>query len=58
MLICGQFLAKDLNLWPTLLFARFEKLNFSDFRGPQNLLGPSKKDPTFGFLTFEYALKK
>ena len=43
MLICGQFIAKDVNLWSTLLFERFEKLNFSDFWGPQNLLGPSKK---------------
>jgi hypothetical protein len=25
MLICGQFIAKDLNLWSTLLFVRFEK---------------------------------
>ena len=25
-----------------LLFVHFEKLNFSDFRGPLNLLGPSK----------------
>ena len=43
MLICGQFIAKDVNLWSTLLFERFEKLNFSDFRGLQNLLGPLKK---------------
>ena len=43
MLICGQFIAKDLNLWSTLLFVRFEKLNVSDFWGPLNLLGPSKK---------------
>ena len=31
MLIGGQFIGKDLNLWSTLLFVRFEKLNFSDF---------------------------
>jgi len=31
MLICGQFIAKDLNLWSTLLYVRFEKLFFSDF---------------------------
>ena len=31
MLICGQFIAKDLNLWSTLLFVCFEKLNYSDF---------------------------
>ena len=43
MLICGQFIAKDVKLWSTLLFVRFEKLNFSDFWGPLNLLGPSKK---------------
>ena len=43
MLICGQFIAKDMNLWSTLLFVRFEKLFFSDFWGPLNLLGPSKK---------------
>ena len=33
-----------MNLWSTLV--RFEKLNFSDFRGPLNLLGPSKR-PNF-----------
>ena len=27
--ICGQFIAKDFDLWSTLLFVRFEKLNFS-----------------------------
>ena len=43
MLICGQFIAKDLNLWSTLLFVHFEKLNFSNFWGPLNLLGSSKK---------------
>ena len=43
MLICGQFIAKDENLWSTLLFVCFEKLNFSDFWGPLNLLGNSKK---------------
>ena len=43
MLICGQFIAKYLNLWSTLVFVRFEKLNFSDFWGPLNLRGPSKK---------------
>ena len=43
MLICGQFIAKDLNLWSTLLFVSFEKLTFSDFWCPLNLLGPSKK---------------
>ena len=46
----GQLIAKDLNLWSTLLFARFEKLNFFNFWGPQ-------KSPNFGFLTFEYAFK-
>ena len=55
MLICGQFIAKDLILQSNLLFVCFGKLNFSDFWGPQNLL---KKDSTFGFLTFENALKK
>ena len=35
--------SKDLNLWSMLLFVRFEKLIFSDFWGPLNLLGPSKK---------------
>ena len=58
MLICGQFIAKDGNLLSTLLFVRFEKLNFSGFQGPQNLLGPLKKDPDIGFFTFEYVLKK
>ena len=29
--ICGQSIAKDLNLWSTLIFVRFEKLFFSDF---------------------------
>ena len=43
MLICGKFLAKDLNSWSAPLFVRFEKLSFSDFWGPLNLLGPSKK---------------
>ena len=43
MLFCGQFIAKDLNLWSTLLFVRFEKLFFSEFWGPLNLLGSSKK---------------
>ena len=43
MLICGQFIAKDLNIWSTLLFVHFEKLNFSNFWGPLNLLGSSKK---------------
>ena len=43
MPICGQLIAKGLNLWSTLLFVRFEKLIFSDFWGPLNLLGPSKK---------------
>ena len=38
-----SLIAKDLNLWSTLVFVRFEKLNFSDFWGPLNLLGPSKK---------------
>ena len=57
MLICGQFVAKDLNLLSTLLFVHFEKWNFSDFWHPQNVLGPSKKNSTFGFLTFENALK-
>ena len=36
MLICGQFIAKDLNLWSTLVFVRFEKEKFS------LLLHPSK----------------
>ena len=31
MLICGQFIAENLNLWSTLLFVCFEKFNFSDF---------------------------
>ena len=52
----GQLIAKDLNLWSTLLFVRFERLNFFDFWGPLNLLGPSK-DSTFEFLTFGYVLK-
>ena len=43
MLKCGQFIAKNLILWFTLLFVCFEKLNFSDFWGPLNLQGPSKK---------------
>ena len=43
MQICGQFIAKYLFLWSTLLFVLFEKLNFFDFWGPQNLLGHSKK---------------
>ena len=43
MLICGQFITKDVNLWSTLVFVRFEKLNFFGFRGPQNLMGPLKK---------------
>ena len=38
LLICGQFIPKDLNLWSTILFVRFEK-----FSGPLNLLEPSKK---------------
>ena len=29
--ISGQFIAKDMNSWSTLLFVRFETLNFSDF---------------------------
>ena len=57
MLICGQFVGKGLILWSKLSFVRFEKSNFSDFSGPQNVLGALKKDPTFRFLTFEYALK-
>ena len=32
-----------MNLWSTLLFVHFEKLNFFNFWGPLNLLGPSKK---------------
>jgi hypothetical protein len=47
MLICGQFIAKYLNLWSTLLFVGFEKLNFSDFWGPQNLLELSTKTQPF-----------
>ena len=43
MLICGQFIAKDLILWSTLLFEYLEKLNFSNFWGPLNLLEPLKK---------------
>ena len=43
MLICGQFIAKDVNLWSTLVYVCFEKLIFSDYWGPQNLLGLSKK---------------
>ena len=43
MLICGQFIAKDVNLWSTFLFVRFEKFNLSDFWGPLNFLRPSKK---------------
>ena len=35
ILNCGQFIAKDMNLWSTLLNVRFEKLTFSDFWGPQ-----------------------
>ena len=31
MLICGQFIKKDLTLLSRLLFEHFEKLNFSDF---------------------------
>jgi hypothetical protein len=50
MLICGQFISKDLNLWSTLLFVHFEKLNSKSSAA-------LKKDTTFGFLTFEYALK-
>ena len=42
MLICGQFKAKDLNLFSTLLFLEFEKLNISDFWGPQELLFKAK----------------
>ena len=34
MLICGQFIEKDLNLEFTLLFVRFKNFNFSDFWGP------------------------
>ena len=37
MLICGQFIATDMNLWSTLLFLPFEKLNYSDFLGPQKI---------------------
>ena len=48
MLICGKFIAKHINLWSTL----------SDFRGPRSKSsGALKKDSTFGFLTFGYALK-
>ena len=43
MLICGQFIAKYLNLWSTLIFVSFENSNFPIFWGPLNLLGPSKK---------------
>ena len=42
MLICGQFIAKCLNLWPILLFVRLEKQKISEVSGPLNLLGPSK----------------
>ena len=37
-----EFVA-NLFLQSKLLFVCFGKLNFSDFWGPQNLLGPSKK---------------
>ena len=47
-LICGQFIAKNVNLWSILLFVHFKKLNFSGFRGPQNLLGSSKKTQLLG----------
>ena len=62
MLICAQFIGKDLNLWFTLLPMGFEKLIFSDYwdplkGSPFKSSGAFKKDPTFGFLTFEYALK-
>ena len=40
-----------MNLWSTLLFERFEKLNFSDFWGPQ-------KRPNFWILDFWVCLKK
>jgi hypothetical protein len=33
----GQFIEKDLNLLSTITFLNFEKLIFSDFRGPQKL---------------------
>ena len=49
MLICGQFIAKDLILWSTLSFVRFEKSNFSHFLDLQNLLGPSKKTQLLEF---------
>ena len=29
--ICGQFIAKELNLWSVLLFVSFKKFVFSDF---------------------------
>ena len=51
MLICGQFIAKDFNLWSTFLFVRFEKLNLSDFWGPQ-------KRPNFWILDLCFSLEK
>ena len=57
MLICGQFIAKDLNLWSTLVFVHFKKQIFSDFWGPLNLLGPSKKSQLLDSWPFSMPLK-
>ena len=57
MLISGQFVAKDLNLWSTLLFVLFEKLNFSALWGPLNLLWPLKKAQLLVSWPFSMPLK-
>ena len=48
---------KRLKLWSTLLFERFEELNFSDFWGPVNLLGPSKKTQLLDSWPLSMSLK-
>ena len=52
-LILGKFKILNANMWAIYskrfdfmvytFICAFKKLNFSGFRGPQNLLGPSKK---------------
>ena len=67
MLILSKFQILNANLW-SIYSKRFEfmvytficafwKIKFFWLLRPSKSFGALKKDPTFGFLTFEYALK-
>ena len=68
MLMGNKFQIQNANLWSIYskkfefmvytCFCAFWKIKFFWLLRPSKSSGALKKDPTFGFLTFEYALKK